>query len=328
MRAIVTGGAGFVGSNLVRAIYKRHGKDAAVMVIDDLRSGDFTNLCAADDPADPFTFTGSFIARTLGELDVHSVVEEFEPDVVFHLASITDTRVAEQAKMIADNLEPFEQLLDAAVEKGFKLVYASSAATYGRTARGAATEKRPFALHDAGDPANVYGFSKWLMEKAADETLERSPEAHVVGLRYFNVFGPREAHKGPMASMIYQLTQQVLAGKTPRLFHDGSQARDQVYVHDVVDCTLAAADDDARSGVYNVGSGVATSFNDIAAAISTALGAPSQVEYFDNPFAFYQSYTCADLAKTKKHLKWSPRYHPREAIAEYAQHLKAQHTRR
>jgi ADP-L-glycero-D-manno-heptose 6-epimerase len=158
----------------------------------------------------------------------------------------------------------------------------------------------------------------------------RDREPMVVGLRYFNVFGPGEGRKGKMASMVWQLAQQVLAGERPRLFTDGSQARDQVYVDDVVDCTLAAAGlgkKAPRPGVYNLGSGVATSFNQMADAVRAAVGLNEQerpTEYFDMPAdvrAFYQDYTCADMSETTKGLGWKPRHEPGAAMREYVAFL-------
>lgn len=319
MNIIITGGAGFVGSNLARQLQEAE-PDANLLIIDDFRSGSFANLSSEGEQG--WSFRGELIPRPLHELDLYELIEDYDPDVVFHEASITDTTVSDQAKMIADNVEPFEVLLDAAVRRGVKLVWASSAATYGTQANGATAERRPFRLADAGRPANVYGFSKWLMENAARRTLAANPEAHIVGLRYFNVFGPGEAHKQHMASMVYQLAQQMLAGKRPRIFRDGQQARDQVYVKDVVGCTLAGADDDARSGVYNVGTGEATSFNQIVAALNDALGTSLEPDYIDNPYSFYQDYTCADLSQTRKGLSWSPRYAAPDAIREYAAMLR------
>lgn len=318
-RVIVTGGAGFVGSNLVRQIQLDH-PDCQIIVVDDFRSGSFANL--SSEQGEPFSFTGEVVARSLTAFDLFALAEDFDPQVIFHEASITDTTVTDQAKMIADNVDPFEVLLALAVERGIKLVWASSAATYGTRANGATQQRRPFALEDAGHPANVYGFSKWVMENLARNTLAANPEAHIVGLRYFNVFGPGEQHKQHMASMIYQLTQQMLDGKRPRIFRDGSQARDHVYVGDVVGATLAAADDRARSGVYNVGTGKATSFNDIIAAINRALGTSLEPDYIDNPYRFYQDYTCADLAQSRKGLRWQPKFDTLDTIAQYARQLR------
>ncbi len=318
MTVLITGGAGFVGANLVQHLQTAW-PEAQLVVVDDFRSGSFANLALEGEQS--FSFNGRLIARSLNDLDLEGLIEEFEPEVVFHEASITDTRVTDQAQMIADNVEPFEALLELALERKFKFVWASSAATYGQRANGATSARRPFRLEDAGRPANVYGFSKWLMENLHREAQRTRPEAHLVGLRYFNVFGPGEAHKGAMASMVYQLAQQILAGQRPRIFHDGNQAHDQVYVRDVVECTVAAAADNAVSGIYNLGSGQTTSFNQIVASLNEALQTNFEPEYFENPYDFYQDFTCADLSQTKAGLHWSPRYTAHEGILEYARML-------
>ncbi len=321
-RIIVTGGAGFIGSNLVRQI-QEDSPDAYILVIDDFRVGTMENLCSEESPWGDWSFRGEVVARSLNDLDLYSLIEDFDPEAIFHLASITDTTIADQARMLSENVEPFEVLLEAAVELGVKLVWASSGATYGTKANGAAAQRRPFRIEDAGRPANVYGFSKWIMENLHRRTLAENPEAHLVGLRYFNVFGPGEACKTKMASMAYQLTRQMLDGKRPRVISDGEQARDHVYVRDVVGATLAGADDRARSGIYNVGTGKTTTFNQIIEALNEALGTSLQPEYFDNPYKFFQEYTCADLTQTRSGLRWSPEYETRKAMVEYAKGLKA-----
>ena len=324
MNILITGGAGFVGANLAKALQAKH-PEANLVVIDDFRSGTFANLCPEREHDGPgaWSFRGQVIARPLHGLDLEHLLAAFEPDVIFHQASITDTTVADQAQMIHDNVEPFEKLIAYAADADAKLVWASSAATYGTLANGATAARRPFRLDDAGHPANVYGFSKWIMENTHRDALALAPEFHLVGLRYFNVFGPGEAHKGKMASMVYQLALQMLSGKRPRVFHDGEQARDQVHVDDVVAANLAAMRDGAKAGIYNVGSGDATSFNQVIDALNEALGTDLEPDYFDNPYDFYQDYTCADLSETQAGLGWSPSRTPREAILDYAQRLAA-----
>lgn len=312
---LITGGAGFVGANLTRTLQEQQ-PDAELLIIDDMRVGTFANLSVEGDHG--WSYNGRIITQPLHELDILTLVSNFQPDVIYHLASITDTTVDDEAVMIRDNVAPFEQLVAAATRFPTKLVWASSAATYGTTANGATPAKRPFTLEDAGRPANVYGFSKWVMENVHRRTLAQHPNTHLVGLRYFNVFGPGEQNKGKMASMIYQLALQMLDGKRPRIFAPGDQARDQIYVKDVVGCTLAGACENAKPGIYNTGTGEATSFNQIVTALNQALGTDYEPDYFENPYSFYQDYTCADLSQTKAGLQWSPAYTTHDAIVEYA----------
>lgn len=321
MRYLITGGAGFVGSNLTRTLQEQNDGRNEILVVDDMRLGTFANLSVEGEHG--WSYRGEIIAGALHELDIASLIHDFKPDVVFHEASITDTTVEDEKVMIRDNVEPFDELVELCVTQKIKLVWASSAATYGTAANGALAERRPFKLEDAGRPANVYGFSKWVMENIQRQTLVKHPDAHLVGLRYFNVFGPGEQNKGKMASMIYQLANQMLDGKRPRIFDPGDQARDQIYVKDVVGCTMAGALDGAKSGVYNCGTGEATSFNQIVAALNQALGRDDRPDYFENPFSFYQDYTCADISQTTAGLNWKPAYTTHDAIVEYAELLKA-----
>lgn len=327
---IVTGGAGFVGSNLCAALLARDPRPF-IVVIDNFRSGSFSNIVEACHRRGVGPFTGEVRADSVPDVAWDFLLDEYEPGAVFHLAAITDTTVADEALMIRENLHGFEELLIEAAERNVPVVYASSAATYGTPPQ--TRDRVPFPLSAAGEPSNVYGFSKWLMEeqhrRLAALRAEDGREPRVVGLRYFNVFGPGEARKGKMASMVHQLARQMLDGKRPRLFADGSQARDQVYVDDVVECTLAAAGmgerKNPRPGVYNLGSGVATSFNQIVEALRPGLGSAAETEFFEMPAAireFYQDYTCADMGETARGLGWRPRWKPAEAIGKYAAWLK------
>lgn len=332
---IVTGAAGFVGSNLIGELMRRS-PEARIIAIDDFRSGTFDNIVQACDRIAERVYTGDFLAADTAALDWPSLLEDLKPEAVFHLAAITDTTVADERVMIESNVEGFRPVLVACVEMDVPLVYASSAATYGSPAEG--RDRVPFPETSAGRPNNVYGFSKWLMESAHRTVVEDCrtagvSEPHIVGLRYFNVFGPGEARKGSMASMAHQLTQQILRGGRPRLFTDGEQARDQVFVMDVVECTLAAASLDATPGVYNCGFGKPTTFNELAAAVRDGLGvseAEAPTEFFEMPAgvrAFYQDFTCADLSQTTAAIGWSPRFEPKKAIADYASHLAAARSR-
>ncbi len=332
---IVTGGAGFVGSNLIASIYKRE-PGARVIVIDDFSSGSFANIVEAHARAGLPPFSGEMLASSCDEIDWDSLLEESAPLAVFHLAAITDTTVVDERRMIEQNTESFRPILGACLQSATRLVYASSAATYGTPPQ--AAERTPFPLEAAGRPNNVYGFSKWLMEcehHAASEAhrQDSGQSPWVVGLRYFNVFGPGESRKGKMASMAFQLFTQIRSGQRPRLFKDGLQARDQVHVDDVVACTMCAAGLGDRKrpspGVFNVGSGRATTFLDMAERVRSGLGLSRDdlpVELYEMPAsvrAFYQDYTCADLTETDSGLGFEPRIDPLEGIEAYARALGA-----
>ena len=326
---IVTGGAGFIGSNLVARLAADH-PGADLIVIDDLRSSSYANLVEAFARAGLGPFTGSLHAWSTNEVDWDDIIEAMDPDAVFHLAAITDTTVMDERAMLEANVEGFRDLMIATASREIPLVYASSAATYGTLEQ--TQTRQPFPLDAAGVPNNVYGFSKWLMECEhrrfeREWSTQNGTLPHIVGLRYFNVFGPGEARKGKMASIAYQNAQQMLAGKRPRLFADGSQARDQVHVDDVVSCTIAGSMHGVTPGVYNLGSGRATPFADVAAAVREGLGlseAEFPIDYFDMPDhirAFYQDFTQADMSATVSGLNWKPAVDPIEGLRSYGRWL-------
>lgn len=329
---IVTGGAGFIGSNLAARLAADY-PGAELIVIDDLRSSSYANLVEAFARAGLPPFAGSLHAWSTHEADWDDLLEAMSPDVVFHLAAITDTTVMDEQAMLEANVDGFRDLMIATASREIPLVYASSAATYGTLEQ--TNTRQPFPLDAAGRPNNVYGFSKWLMENehrrfAREWERQAGQPAHIVGLRYFNVFGPGEARKGKMASIAYQVAQQMLAGKPPRLFSDGSQARDQVHVDDVVSCTIAGSMHGVTPGVYNLGSGRATPFADVAAAVRSGLGLSEDdfpVDYFDMPEhirAFYQDFTQADMSATAKGLDWTPSVDPLQGLRDYGRWLALQ----
>lgn len=323
---IVTGGAGFIGANLVATLLERE-PGAMIYVVDDFRTGSYANIVEALERKGLPPFQGSILSDSVGELNWQPALVGLEPKAVFHLAAITDTLEFDEQKMLRANTEPFTDILEACVECDVPLVYASSAATYGSPPH--AEDHIPFPLEAAGKPNNVYGFSKWMMDVEVFRFFNQrraagEPLPHVVGLRYFNVFGPGESRKGKMASMVYHLTHQILDGKRPRLFKMGEHQRDQVFVEDVVSCTIAGASSKAKPGVYNLGSGQTTSFNDIVDAINEALGTSVEPEYFDMPEAMistYQHYTCADMTQTKSGLGWAPSWSPMDAMIRYARQI-------
>jgi len=297
---VITGGAGFVGSNLVHEMAKRY-PEADLTVVDDFRSGSFKNLEG---------FKGDVIAADLTNLEVKKYFGGRKVDLVFHLASITDTTDHNQFRQTHDNVESWRNLLNYFEGRKTRLVYASSAATYGIAAGVNKVDQDP-------KPANVYAFSKVQLDNLARRFAKENPSQVVVGLRYFNVYGPRENHKGAASSMILQLAQQIRRGQAPRIFKHGEQIRDFVYVKDIVNCTILAAK--ARtSGIYNAGSGVPRSFNDIIANLNRVLNTQWQPEYIDNPHAHYQPHTEADLSLTTKALRYTPKFTLEKGIDDYA----------
>ncbi|MEO1584630.1 MAG: NAD-dependent epimerase/dehydratase family protein [Planctomycetota bacterium] len=328
---IVTGGCGFIGSNLV-ATLQRERPGCHVVIIDPIRTGSHALVIEACTRIAGEPFRGEVLPDSVDDIDWPGLIVERRPAAIFHLGAITDTTVDDEAAMIRENAgDAWRLLLEIAAEAEIPLVYASSAATYGTPSEVA--DQQPFRETSAGSPNNVYGFSKWIMEQAhrrvaAERVAEGQADPGIIGLRYFNVFGPGEAAKGHMSSMAYQLARQVIAGDRPRLFTDGTQTRDQVPVEDIVGLTLAAAGIGGRPdpipGVYNAGSGRPTSFEQIAQAVRKGLGlsdAERPTEYFPMPdhiAAFYQSFTLADMSEAERALGYQPRHEPAEAIARYA----------
>jgi ADP-L-glycero-D-manno-heptose 6-epimerase len=300
---IITGGAGFIGSNLTLSLQERF-PDARLTVIDDFRSGNFKNLAG---------YRGDFVAQDLATLNWHEQFGNEKFSAIFHLASITDTTNHDQFEQVHDNVESFRRVLNFARPTKTRIIYASSAATYG-PATEASVESNGAA------PANVYAFSKVIMDNIARRAAAESPDWIIVGLRYFNVYGPREAHKGVPASMVYHLSRQIKAGQRPRIFKYGEQKRDFVYVKDVVDGTIHALDT-KQSGIFNLGFGQARSFNELIDALNKSLGTNFQPEYFDNPHAHYQNFTQADLTNARSALGYEPQFRLEDGVCDYMQWL-------
>ncbi|MFH0875685.1 MAG: NAD-dependent epimerase/dehydratase family protein, partial [archaeon] len=235
MKCLVTGGAGFIGSNLALELEKKKNE---VVVADNLLSGSENNLKG---------FKGKFM-----KIDVSKHFELNEDfDAIFHEAAITDPRFGNDEETIRANIDGFKNIIELAKRKKAKLVYASTAGLYGNG-------NVPMKESQEKEILSAYGKSKLMMDELASRLFGKM---HIVGLRYFNVFGPREKYKGRSASMIYHLAKQIKDGKNPRLFKWGEQKRDHIYVKDAVDATIKAVD--AKSGIYNVGTGIATSFNEL-----------------------------------------------------------------
>lgn len=296
---LVTGGAGFIGSNLTLALQEKF-PQARLVVVDDFRSGDFKNLQG---------YRGDFVAADVARMDWAVQFKDHSFDAIFHLASITDTTVHDQLLQAHDNIEGFRKLLEFAAPHHTPIIYASSAATYGIGATLMSEAQTPA-------PANIYAFSKVQLDNLARLYARQNPSWRLVGLRYFNVYGPHEAHKKAAASMIYQIYLQMKAGKRPRVFRAGEHKRDFVYVKDVIAMTMQAATVQ-RSGIYNCGSGHAFSFNEVIAELNKNLGTALETEYFENPYSFYQPHTEADMTLARTELNFTPSWSPAQGIADY-----------
>lgn len=309
-RILVTGGAGYIGSNITAALLKRPATD--VVVVDDFSSGDWRNLIHVDCEVRAADCDDPFLLEEIADGGFSAI---------YHQAAITDTTVMDQRLMVEVNTNAFASILEASSTSGTRVIYASSAGTYGNS-------PAPNRIGFGEEPENIYGFSKLAMDRIARRWHDRHP-APIIGLRYFNVFGPGETHKNERdgnktASMILQLYEQVKANKQVRLFKFGEQKRDFVYIRDVVSANLAALDA-PRSGVCNVGSGEARSFNDIASNLSELLNKKLDVEYFDNPFSFYQEHTEADLSESELLLNWKPEWTLEKGMKDYISLLENGH---
>jgi Nucleoside-diphosphate-sugar epimerases len=304
MRILITGGAGFIGSNLAKELQSTYPK-AKIWVLDSFSSGHFKNLLG---------FKGEVITADLSEPSLWEWLKRnFHFDVVFHQGAITDTTLMDQFRMLRVNADSMRFILDAVLAWKAKLVYASSASVYGNS-------PSPMREGEGEVPENPYGFSKLMMDRIALNFMEENPHIKVVGLRYFNVYGPGESYKGKTASMVYQLYTQMKEGKRPRLFKWGEQKRDFVYIKDVIRANLLAMERDV-SGIFNIATGVARSFNEIVSILNQLLGTNLEPDYFDCPYDFYQNYTQADITKVRELLGYEPQYSLEEGIKDYLKHL-------
>lgn len=293
MRYLVTGGAGFIGSNLALEL---EAKGHEVTVIDNFFAGTLDNLKG---------FKGTIIEADISK--PFSVPDTY--GAIFHIAAITDPRYPDDANLLRNNIDGFKRIIALAQLQNAKLVYASSSAVYGMS-EGVQIEDQEPDLYCA------YAKSKYLMDEMAKPLFN---QMHIVGLRFFNVFGPREAHKGRPASMIYHLSEQMKAGKKPRLFKWGEQTRDHIYVKDIVKACILGLD--SPSGIYNAGTGIQTSWKQLVGILNKVLGTSLEIEYFDNPYPAgkYQNSTQADMTRARRFLKFTPDYTVESGIKEYMQ---------
>jgi len=289
---IVTGGAGFIGSNLVQALIDRGHDD--VVVVDDLEDGhkfvNIADLCIAD-----YLDKDDFLERLATDAGFADGIK-----AIFHEGACSATTEWNGRYMMKNNYGYSQSLLHHCLDHKTPYIYASSAAVYG-----SAKEFVEDPLFEG--PLNVYGYSKLQFDRYV-RRVAANPASQVVGLRYFNVYGPREQHKGSMASVAFHFNNQVLDDGEARLFEgtdgygNGEQLRDFVYVDDVCNVNLWCLDNPDVSGIFNTGSGAAQSFNDVANAVIKwhGKGKIRYIPFPDHLQGAYQSFTQADLSQLRK----------------------------
>ncbi|WP_029007985.1 ADP-glyceromanno-heptose 6-epimerase [Azospirillum halopraeferens] len=296
---VVTGGAGFIGSNLVAGLADRGIVDVAVA--DRFRDGDkWRNLAKREvkalvRPEDLLAF-----------LDQHAA----EIDLIFHLGAISATTERDVDKIVANNVALSMELWRWCAWRGARLIYASSAATYGDGSAGFDDDGSVEALARLR-PLNAYGWSKHLFDRrVARAVLDGEPAPpQWAGLKFFNVYGPNEGHKGDMMSVVAKLHPQLASGRPARLFRshrpgveDGGQLRDFVHVDDCVAAMLWLMDNPGVCGLFNLGTGRARSFRDLALATFAAMDLEPRIDYIDMPAelqAKYQYYTQAEMGRLR-----------------------------
>lgn len=312
MRVVVTGAAGFIGSNLARHFASLNHE---VLAIDCFNSGEkFSNgnFKAFGSYQNLLDYGGDLLYGDICDEKIIKKIEHFAPHAIYHEAAISDTTVSEQNAIMMVNINAFKELLIAAKKIGAKLVYASSAAVYGDA-------KSPQKVWHSESPKNAYGFSKLMMDKIARNWCCEHKKASVVGLRYFNAYGAGEYYKGRTASMVLQFGLQLLQNGSAKLFEGSNQIyRDFVYIKDIIRANeLALA---ARNGVYNVGTATPRSFEDIVDILGRELGVEAKKEYIPNPYkSAYQFHTQADLSPQ---LKYKSKYSLEAGIKDYAPSIK------
>ncbi|QIZ52872.1 ADP-glyceromanno-heptose 6-epimerase [Dickeya zeae] len=282
---IVTGGAGFIGSNIVKALNDNGHRD--ILVVDNLKDGTkFVNLVDLDiaDYMDKEDFIASIVAGDdLGDIDA-----------IFHEGACSSTTEWDGKYMMDNNYQYSKEVLHYCLERGIPFLYASSAATYGgRTDN--FVEDRQYE-----QPLNVYGYSKFLFDQYVRDILPQA-DSQICGFRYFNVYGPRESHKGSMASVAFHLNNQINQGENPKLFAGSENfKRDFIYVGDVAAVNLWFWQHNV-SGIFNCGTGHAESFQAVADAV-LAWHNKDQLDYIPFPEKLkgrYQAYTQADLTNLR-----------------------------
>jgi len=292
---IVTGGAGFIGSTLITALNKRQITD--ILVVDELGTDqkwkNLRNLSFAD-----YVEKDDFLEMVIEDKLNSSI------DAVFHLGACSDTTETNASYLIKNNYEYSKLLAQWATADNIRFIYASSAATYGDGSAGFSDDQEKI---ENLRPLNMYGYSKHLFDLWARRT---GLLKNIVGLKYFNVFGPNEYHKADMRSFCIKAFEQITSTGKVCLFKsykpeyaDGEQKRDFIYVKDTVDMTLFFYDNPQLSGLFNIGTGKARTWNDLVKAVFAAMGKEPNIEYIEMPESIrnqYQYFTEADITNIRQ----------------------------
>ena len=316
---LITGGAGFIGSNL--AFYFQDNYPNATVVIFDCFRSETTfangNLQSFGHYKNLIGFNGDVLCGNIINKADLALLDDYQFDYIFHQAAISDTRVYDQEIVMKTNVNSFYDLLNIAKKDGAAMIYASSAATYGSLSSPQTVGKE--------HPENPYGYSKYAMDQIAYRYARENPDMTIVGLKFFNVYGPREYYKARTSSMVIQLGHQILDGKVPRLFEGSDQIfRDFIYIDDVVQANIKACNP-KQNGTYNVGTSSPRSFQDIADILQTELATDLGTEYIVNPYDSYQMHTQADITTSREYLDFDPITSLEAGIKTYIPEIKRLH---
>jgi len=312
---LITGGAGFIGSNLAFHFQENYPL-SKIVIFDCFRNEELLtngNLASFGHYKNLIGFKGDVICGNINNKNDLNLLQEYKFDYIFHLAAISDTRVYDQEIIMRSNVNSFYSILKLAKKNSSVIVYASSAAVYGSL-------PAPQTIGQES-PENPYGYSKYVMDKVALNFLKENKKMSITGLRFFNVYGPREYYKAKTASMVIQLGHQILNGNAPRLFADSNKIlRDFIYIEDVIQANVQACSS-KLNGIYNVGSGRPRSFQDISDILQKELKTDLGNEYFSNPYSGYQLNTQADISKTKE-IGFNPMFSLEQGIKSYLPEIK------
>jgi ADP-L-glycero-D-manno-heptose 6-epimerase len=316
---LITGGAGFIGSNLA-FYFQENYPDSHIVIFDCFRSEESFangNLKSFGHYKNLIGFTGDIVCGNINNKADLALLNDYKFDYIFHQAAISDTRVYDQEVIMQTNVNSFYDLLNKAKIDNSAMVYASSAATYGSLPSPQIVGKE--------NPENPYGFSKYIMDQVAYRFSNENHSMSIVGLKFFNVYGPREYYKAKTSSMVIQLGHQILDGKAPRLFEGSDRIlRDFINIEDVIQANIKACSP-KKNGVYNIGTGKPRSFQDVADILQKELGVNLGTEYFQNPYGGYQTHTQADISTSELNLGFKPVVSLEEGIKAYIPEIKRLH---